>query len=61
MSITKKQIEIFYEEEWADVLSIKSINLLVELTWKTYQLNQSTMPGYVKEKGITKPLDLGQI
>ena len=59
--MNRKQIENYYESEWNDFVLPKTINLLVELTCKAYHLNQPPIPGFVKEKELPKPQNLGQI
>lgn len=60
VTISRKEIENFYEQEWAKVISLKAINVLVEVTCQSYHLNQPEVFGYIKEE-IPKPQDLGQI
>ena len=60
-TVTRKQIENYYESEWHDFVSLKTINLLIELTCKAYHLNQPLVPDFVKEKELPKPQNLGQI
>ncbi len=60
-TINRKQIENYYESEWNELTSSKTINLLIELTCKAYHLNQPAIPGFVKEKEPPKPQNLGQV
>jgi hypothetical protein len=59
--INRKQIDNYYEKEWADVVSKKTLDLLVELTCKAYHLNLPLAPGYISEKELIERQDLGKI
>ena len=59
--VTRKQIENYYEQEWSEFVSTKSVDLLVDLTCQSYQLNQPQTPGFIKQREAPKPQDLGQI
>ena len=61
VNINRKQIENYYELEWSELASPKTVNLLIELTCKAYHLNQPTVSGFGKEKEPPKPQNLGQI
>ncbi|OGI18664.1 MAG: hypothetical protein A3B68_01425 [Candidatus Melainabacteria bacterium RIFCSPHIGHO2_02_FULL_34_12] len=61
MSINRKQIEDFYNYEWKDYVSFETLTSLIELTCKTYHLNQPAVPDFIKEKESAKFHDLGQI
>ena len=58
VTITKKQIEEYYEKEWKDIFSSKSIELLIEATDKAFQLGK-VIP--FKEKEPPRLQNLGQI
>lgn len=60
-TITRKQIENYYEGEWREVISPKTLNLLIELTCQAYKLNHPATPTFVKEKEPPKPQNLGHI
>ncbi|MBI3590280.1 MAG: hypothetical protein HY094_02740 [Candidatus Melainabacteria bacterium] len=60
--INRKQIENYYEEEWSQIASEKTIDLLVELTCQScYQLNQTHKLAFIRQKEIPKLQNLGQI
>lgn len=61
VAVSRKQIEDYYKAEWEEIVSPKTLNLLIELTCRSYQLNQPPMPLFTKEKEWPKPQDLGQI
>jgi len=60
-AVTRKQIEEYYHSEWNDMVASKTLNLLIELTCKTYQLNQPPIPDFIKDQDKPKPHNLGQI
>lgn len=59
--INRKQIDSYYENEWADVVSKKTLDLLIELTCKAYRLNLQAVPPYISEKELIEKQDLGKI
>ncbi len=61
ISINRKVIEEYYEDEWASLVNAKTLNALIELTCKAFHLNQSQTFNYLKEKQLTKLQNLGQI
>lgn len=61
-TITRKQIENYYEKEWSGVLSAKTVNLLIELTCQSCnRSNHSQVQAFVKNKELPKAQALGQI
>ena len=61
-TLTRKQIENYYEEEWSQIASGKTINLLIELTCQSYyQPNQSHKLAFIRQKEPQKLQNLGQI
>ena len=61
ITISRKVVEEYYEDEWAFFVNAKTLNLLIELTCKAYHLNQPQSLSYLKEKQLTKLQNLGQI
>ncbi len=61
ITVNRKTVEEYYENEWGSAVSAKTLNLLIELTCKAYHLNQSQALEYVKEKHFSKLQNLGQI
>lgn len=59
MNINRKNIEDFYQNNWAGILPPKSIEILIELTCKAYKLNQGIDLSSSANK--PKPHDLGQV
>ena len=59
--VNRKEIENYYDQEWSDLVSNKTVSLLVELTCQAYKLNQTQALGFIKEKEAPKPQNLGQI
>ena len=59
--MNRKLIEDYYEKEWSQIVSSKTIYTLIELTCQAYQLNQPPISNYIKEKELPRPQDLGQI
>lgn len=61
ITINRKVVEEYYENEWGSVVSAKTLNLLIELTCRAYHLNQSQALDYVKGKHFSRLQNLGQI
>ena len=61
ITINRKVVEEYYENEWGSVVSAKTLNLLIELTCKAYHLNQPQGLEYMKEKHFSRLQNLGQI
>ena len=61
ITINRKVVEEYYENEWGSIVSAKTLNFLIELTCKAYHLNQSQAHEYIKEKHFSKLQNLGQI
>ena len=61
ITINRKKIEEYYESEWQDVISSKTLNCLIELTCQAYQLNQSVSPSHTIFREKLRPQALGQI
>ncbi|OGI08614.1 MAG: hypothetical protein A3I68_01140 [Candidatus Melainabacteria bacterium RIFCSPLOWO2_02_FULL_35_15] len=61
ITINRKTVEEYYEDEWASFVNAKTLNLLIELTCKAYHLNQSPSLEYVKGKHFSRLQNLGQI
>ena len=61
ITVNRKVVEEYYEDEWASFVNAKTLNLLIELTCKAYHLNQSQSLDYVKEKHFSRLQNLGQI
>ena len=61
ITINRKVVEEYYENEWGSVVSAKTLNLLIELTCKAYHLNQTQSLSYLKEKQAASLQNLGQI
>ena len=59
-TITRKVVEDYYREDWNEVFSRDTLDLLVELTCRSLKLNQPHTPGFINEKQI-RPNNLGQI
>lgn len=59
VTVSRKQIENYYSEEWSHIVSMKTIDLLIELTCQAYHLNQPQASAFVKE--TPKPQNLGQV
>ena len=59
--MAKKTIEDYYETEWSNQLSRNAVKILIELTCRTYHLNQPHVPSFVREKEVVKPSNLGKI
>ena len=59
ITINRKVVEEYYEDEWASLVNAKTLNLLIELTCRAFHLNQPL--GYLKEKQLTELQNLGQI
>ena len=60
LTISKKEIENYYEKEWSDFISETTIHYLIDTTCKKYKLNQQQVLDFVRKDG-PKPQDLGQI
>ena len=60
-TINRKVVEDYYESEWANLITSKTLDLLVELTCKAYHLNQPQSINYMREKEIPRLNRLGQI
>lgn len=60
-TINRKDIEDYYEQEWSKIVLPKTLELLIELTCRSYQLHQPPTPNFVKQKELPKPSDLGKI
>lgn len=62
MSYSRKEIEDYYKNEWVSKVSSDTLNLLIELTCKEFNLNkQGFTPNKEKDSSRPKPLDLGEI
>lgn len=61
VTIARKQIEDYYDQEWSEVVSSKTLDLLIELTCQSYHLNKPIIPDFVKKNEVHKPQDLGKI
>ena len=61
MIVSRKQIENFYNEEWSELVSSKTISALIELTCQLYHLNKPQIPSFIKSGEMLKPQALGQI
>ena len=59
ITINRKVVEEYYENEWGSMVSAKTLNLLIELTCRAYHLNQTQSLNYLKEKQSVQ--NLGQI
>ncbi len=60
-TMTRKQVENYYEKEWSNFLSSGTVSLLVELTCQSYHLNQPQAQLFVRHREIPKPQALGKI
>ena len=60
-AINRKEIEKYYENEWAPLVNARTLNALIELTCKAYHLNQTQSLSYLKEKQSVNLQNLGQI
>lgn len=61
ISINRKIIEEYYNKEWQELISTESIKLLVELTCKSFNLNQSPKFSFYTLQEPPKIQALGQI
>ena len=61
ITINRKVVEEYYENEWGSAVSAKTLNVLIELTCKAYHLNQPQVHGFVKEREHKILQNLGQI
>lgn len=60
-AINRKQIEDYYEIEWKEIVSQKTINLLIELTCQSYKLNKPQTPNFLRQNEPKRPHNLGQV
>lgn len=60
-NITRKKIEEYFSNEWQNVVSSKSLNLLIELTCKAYKLNQPKNINSIRIQQIPAVQNLGVI
>lgn len=59
--VNRKQVDEYYEKEWAEFVSKKTLDLLTELACKAYHLNLPVVPSYISEKELIERQDLGKI
>ena len=59
--ITRKQVENYYEQEWTQIVSTSTVDLLIELTCQAYQLNHPPVQVFLGNKELQRPQKLGQI
>jgi len=59
--INRKDIEDYYEKEWSNIVSPKTLELLIELTCRSYQLHSPPTPSFIKQDKQQKSSDLGKI
>ncbi len=57
----RNQIENYYEIDWGQFFSQKSLAVLIELTCQSYKLNQIPTITIIKEKELVKTNNLGHI
>lgn len=57
----RKTIENYFVENWSQLVSRESMDVLIELTCRAYKLNQPELPGFIKGEEPPKPQDLGKI
>lgn len=60
MNINRKTIEEYYNSEWKDKVSDKTLSALIELTCQVHRLNKPDSIEKNKQNTI-KPHDLGKI
>ncbi len=60
-SFTRKQIENYYEIDWSQCFSQKSLDLLIELTCQSLKLNQTPIAHLKIEKPLVQTHNLGHI
>ena len=61
-TLTRKQIENYYEKEWSPVLSAKTVNLLIELTCQSCNKSKfSQVKVFITNKQQPIVQALGQI
>lgn len=58
---SRTQVEDYYMYEWSDLISRDAIDILIDLTIKTYSSPKSynTLSGWQKKE--ERPQDLGQV
>lgn len=61
LTINRKVVEEYYEDEWASLVNAKTLSALIELTCKAYHLNQPQAHGFMREKQLERLQNLGQI
>ena len=61
ITINRKVVEEYYEDEWASLVNAKTLNLFIDLSCKAYHLNQPQVPSRIKEKQLPELQNLGQI
>ena len=57
----RKDIEEYYRKNWTALAGEKTLEILTELTCKSYQLNQPKVPNFVKGNITLRPHNLGKI
>ena len=61
ISVSRKQVENYYEKEWTDILSASTIKVLIELTCQSFNLNKPQVLEFNREKPIPALQNLGKI
>lgn len=61
ISVNRKLIEDYFQSEWKESVSDKTLDFLIELTCQSYKLNQPQVPNFLINQEPPKPQDLGKI
>ena len=61
LTVNRKLIEDYYEQEWSGILLKNTLELLIELTCHSYHLSQPTVPDFAGSKEPQKPKRIGEL
>ena len=61
LSLNRKLIEDYFNDQWKEMFSQDAFNILIDLTCQAFSLNNPKVPDFIRINEPLRPHKLGQI